>query len=333
MSGTNKVSKTTTRRDNAKNETEESLANHAKANNAATGGQQDSIAALMAELKKVRAENQEGHTRTKASLDRLEFSVQELNTKILKHEDRLNEAEKRIGKNEDRGMRHERTLRYLLHRELDLTSRCEDLQNRLRRNNLRIYQVPEGSEKRDMMSFIQDLIRQVLNKPDMELKIERAHRALVPKPRDNEAPPRSIIVRFLDFTVKEHVLRLAWGQKKTFLEGKLIYFDHDYSPDLQRKRGRVRNVIKQLKMKGISAKCLYPAQLKIHLETGEKTYTTLMEAATHLQEMGIAVRTEERERLESAAREDRWLLAGKDTRRGEATLAAADYNIFFNEMQ
>lgn len=43
-------------------------------------------------------------------------------------------------------MRHERAHRYPLECEADRTERCEDLQNRLRRNNLRIYQVPEGCE-------------------------------------------------------------------------------------------------------------------------------------------------------------------------------------------
>uniref|UniRef100_A0A3P8U073 L1 transposable element RRM domain-containing protein n=1 Tax=Amphiprion percula TaxID=161767 RepID=A0A3P8U073_AMPPE len=275
MSSTNKSNKTSNRRDNAKAETEENLANHAKANHASADVHQENIAELMAELKRIGAANHKGHTQTKASLDRLELSVLDLNAKILKQEERQNEAEKRISETEDRGMRHERTLRYLLRRELDLTAHCEDLQNRLRRNNLRIYQVPEGSEQRDMLAFIPDLIRRVLNKPDMELKIERAHRALVSRPRDPTAPPRSIIVRFLDFTVKENVLRLAWSQKKMLLDGKPIYFDNDYSPELQRKRARVRSMIKQLKAKGVKVKCLYPAQLKIHLETGDKSFSTV----------------------------------------------------------
>lgn len=42
--------------------------------------------------------------------------------------------QKRMGK--------ERAIRYLLHLDMNLTARCEDLQNRLRGNNLRIYCVP-----------------------------------------------------------------------------------------------------------------------------------------------------------------------------------------------
>ncbi|KAF7655958.1 hypothetical protein LDENG_00047890 [Lucifuga dentata] len=104
---------------------------------------------------------------------------------------------------------------------MDLTAKCEDLQNRLRRNNLRLYQVPEGSEGCDMIGFVKDLIHKVLNTPpEMEVKIERAHRAFISKPMDTAAPPRSIIVRFLDFTVKGAIPRQAWSQKQLTLQGK-----------------------------------------------------------------------------------------------------------------
>lgn len=42
--------------------------------------------------------------------------------------------QKRMGK--------ERAIRYLLRLDMNLTARCEDLQNRLRGNDLRIYCVP-----------------------------------------------------------------------------------------------------------------------------------------------------------------------------------------------
>lgn len=51
---------------------------------------------------------------------------------------------------EDKERRHERAIQYLLQRDVDLTDECEDLQNRSRRNNLRIYQVSEGDEGIDV---------------------------------------------------------------------------------------------------------------------------------------------------------------------------------------
>ena len=87
-----------------------------------------------------------------------------------------------------------------MRREAALTDLCDDLQNQMHRNNLRIYQVPEESEKGDMAGFVKQLIKATLQlPPESNVHIERAHRSLGLKP-DNTAPPRSIIVRFLDYS-------------------------------------------------------------------------------------------------------------------------------------
>lgn len=92
-----------------------------------------------------------------------------------------------------------------------------------------------------------------------------------PKKSTDPPPPRSIIVKFLDFAVKDAILRQAWAQKMIY-KGEQIYFDHDYLPELQKKKSEVRKVIKSLKQKDIKARCIYPAQLKMFLDMGEKTF-------------------------------------------------------------
>lgn len=47
-----------------------------------------------------------------------------------------------------------------------------------------------------------------------------------------------------------------------FFQDKWIFFDQDYSPDLQKKQVKVRKVIEQLKKKDIQVKCLYTAENK-----------------------------------------------------------------------
>lgn len=64
----------------------------------------------------------------------------------------------------------------------------------------------------------------------------------------------------------------------------------------------------------------------------DKSFPTLVEAALVLQELGVDVQTEERERLERAPRKDRWTLVGA-AHRGDATLSAADYDVFFIDTQ
>lgn len=117
-------------------------------------------------------------------------------------------------------------------------------------------------------------------------------------------------MKFLDFTVKESVLCQAWSQKQAHFQNKPIYFDHECSPELQKTRARVCYMIKQLKVKGIRAKCPYPAQLQLSLETREKTYEMLTDTVSMLKDLGVTVQMEEREQPEREQVVDRGMQAG-----------------------
>lgn len=54
---------------------------------------------------------------------------------------------------------------YLLRREASLAAKCDDMENRLRRSNIRMYGIREGAEKDDMMSFITALLHTKLKVP------------------------------------------------------------------------------------------------------------------------------------------------------------------------
>uniref|UniRef100_A0A3B4XS08 L1 transposable element RRM domain-containing protein n=1 Tax=Seriola lalandi dorsalis TaxID=1841481 RepID=A0A3B4XS08_SERLL len=198
---------------------------------------------------------------SKEAFTRLETSVGSLSAQLTKLEKRVVDAEERITTTEETTATHGKAIGFLLQREAELFERCEDLQNRHRRQNLRLYQVPEGTD----------------------IRIDRAHRALMPKPKEND-PPRSIVIKFADYTVKEQILQQAWRQRTVKMGEKQIYFDNDYSPELQRKRAQVRYVVKQLKEKNVKAKCMYPARLRMMVESEEKTFQTVMDAAPVLKD-------------------------------------------------
>lgn len=87
--------------------------------------------------------------------------------------------------------------------------------------------------------------------------------------------------------------------------------------------------MKQLKTKNVRAQCVYPAQLRIYLDTGVKTFPTLMEAALPLRDLGIKVRMDERDRHAQEMSKARWSMQSKD-RRGLGTvfLSDADLKVF-----
>ena len=86
-------------------------------------------------------ENQESFIDTKASLSRLE--TLDLKQRMEKLEQRVEETETRVSTAEDPSKRHERVLRHLVRNEATLNDLCDDFQNRLGRNNLRIKSLKE----------------------------------------------------------------------------------------------------------------------------------------------------------------------------------------------
>lgn len=261
---------------------------------------------LLVELRKLRRENGDAFQETKQSLNRLETSVGEIKQQMEKLDKRLTTVEHRVSNAEDRSIRHERALGYLLRREARLTAKQDDMENRLRRNNIRVYGIPEEAEGKEMVPFMVEFFRTTLTlKDDVEIKLERALRAMAPKPK-TKASTRSIIVRFLDFSVKQAVLQQAWKQRDITFQGQKVYFDQDYSPDVQRKRKKVREVIKRLREKNIKAQSPYPAQLKVFLDTGVKVFPSLLEAQSFLKELGVAAEIEERDVLERELTQDTW---------------------------
>lgn len=275
-----------------------------------SGLSEESMAAVLAELRTLRKEHGEASKDTKESLTRVETALSEVADRTTQLEQRMTDYEERLVNAEEKTQRSERALRYLLHREASVAAKCEDLESRARRNNLRIYGVKEDEENNsNMLEFISDLIRtSLMLSADMNLNIVRAHRSLTMKPKDPKKPPRSIIVRFLDYRVKEKVIQEAWKHRGgvTYNDQK-IFFDQDYTSDTQKKRKQVREIIKQLKEKNIKAQSPFPAKLKIHLDSGVKIFATLLDATETLKDLGIHVERDEREALVTELLQNNWM--------------------------
>lgn len=67
----------------------------------------------------------------------------------------------------------------------------------------------------------------------------------------NDAPPRSIVVKFLSYKIKEEVLKQALHKKGFLYMNKKINLDHDYAPEVLRKRREYAEAKKTLAEKKI----------------------------------------------------------------------------------
>jgi len=101
----------------------------------------------------------------------------------------------------------------MLEQTTQMREKITDLERRSRRNNIRIFSAPEETEGSSTSKYVEQLRKQELQLPEwMEVHIQRAHRALAPKP-DPNALPRLIIANFLKFETKDMILKKAWETK------------------------------------------------------------------------------------------------------------------------
>ena len=120
-------------------------------------------------------------------------------------------AEQRISDIEEWDKVAKEALTQALENQDALQAKLTELEARSCQNNLRIYGVPEESEESNLSEFVMELIKSEVGPPvaDMDIGIQRCHRALAPKP-PKDAPTSSLVIRFLEFRVSPH------GERKMF---------------------------------------------------------------------------------------------------------------------
>lgn len=155
-----------------------------------------------------------------------------------------------------------------------LQDRLTDQEGRNRRNNIRIFGLKEGVEGSSASQFIEQLLKTELSLPaETDLQIQWAHRALIQKP-DSDKPPRSLVVNFLQYTTK--------------YQNRSLFFDHDYATEIIQKRKEYVGIKRALKERGIHFQTPL-AKIRIHWESGPRTYDSSQEAAEELNRRGLQV--------------------------------------------
>lgn len=204
---------------------------------------------------------------------------------LQEHGHKLEDAAARIEALESWSTVANEALQESLKEQRALVEKVHDLESRGRRNNIRIYGVPEETERPSMIQFVEKLlVTEKLIEDGTDAQIQRAHRSLGPKPSPN-APPRSIVVNFLQYRVKESILRNAW-KKRIQIGDKLLSFDHDYTSDVVQQRKAYKKAKMTLKEKGIRFQTPF-TRMRIHWESGPQIYNTAEDAERELRRRGF----------------------------------------------
>uniref|UniRef100_A0A671WIR9 L1 transposable element RRM domain-containing protein n=1 Tax=Sparus aurata TaxID=8175 RepID=A0A671WIR9_SPAAU len=149
-----------------------------------------------------------------------------------------------------------------------LKEKIKDLENRSRSHNLRFLHVPEQTEGRDMLEFMNKLIPLLLDEENFTSLpvIERAHRSPTTRRQMTKTGPRPILVKFLLLQDKVKLLRLAQAKRELFFNGCTIHIYPDYSAWVLQKWREFNNIKKKLRELNIKYSLLYLATLKVIID-------------------------------------------------------------------
>ncbi|XP_041949635.1 uncharacterized protein LOC121709949 [Alosa sapidissima] len=122
-----------------------------------------------------------------------------------------------------------------------LKAKCEELESRSRRNNIRVIGLKEGAEGPQAASWLAKWLHDILDL-SFEPAIDRAHRALRPKPKSNEAP-RPVILRLLYQRDRAVLLRKAREMGDSLQhDGRRVHLFPDLTAAQSKKREEFTDV-------------------------------------------------------------------------------------------
>lgn len=160
-----------------------------------------------------------------------------------------------------------------------LENKCEDLESRSRRNNIRILGVPENHIP--SCDYVTNLLTEAFKMTTPPL-VDRAHRSLAPKPGPGERP-RAIVARLHYYSDCVSILRSAREQQRIAVRDMNISIFPDYTAKTARARAAFNDVRRQLRdIEGIRFGILHPGKLRITYRGVQRDFTSPGEAKAYI---------------------------------------------------
>lgn len=208
-----------------------------------------SIAALTTEIKGVKTE----------------ITLLRQDTQRLR--ERTSALEGRVSSIEDDMAPMQRDLTYNNHLLSQHTTHLEDLENRMRRNNVRAIGMPERMEGRNPVEFIEQWLITAFDREVFSpmFSVECAHRVPARPPQPG-APPRPFLFKLLNYKDRDVILRNARLKPAALkVDNAKISLFPDFSADLQKQQAKFTDVKRRLRDLDLKYAMLYPARLRIEV--------------------------------------------------------------------
>ncbi len=160
-----------------------------------------------------------------------------------------------------------------------LTEKMTDIEDKSRRNNVRLVGLPEGVEGSDVAGFLRvNLSKWIPSLKGRNIEIDRAHR--VYDGRKNSDPPHPLIFRVLRWHDRSEILkgaRQAYPVKCTQDNVTLLFFP-DFSPVTAAKRKSLVPVLRSMTALGLQPFLAYPAVIKLRHGGEQRSFDSLWKA-------------------------------------------------------
>lgn len=224
-------------------------------------------------------------TEFSAKFDGIISAIESIRKEMNECTERMSQAEQRISSAEDDVASVQSKVRALESKCKTLEDHVLDLEARSRRNNLRLVGLPEGVEGRDPCSFLENWIPQTLNNIELQSPavLERAHR--IGPLRNNIAPPRTLIMKFLNYKDKMAVISAARAKGVIKYQGQQVRFYPDLAAGIQQQRKQFDLVRKELRTLGIRHGIMHPARLVLTHEGRTHIFKTPQEAQDFIRDI------------------------------------------------
>lgn len=156
---------------------------------------------------------------------------------LQKTAERTTALEERVSGLEDNVSPIIKEIKWLKEQISKQDSKLDEMENRSRRDNVRLVGLPERSEGANPIEFLEKWLGELFGKESFSASfaIVRAHRIPFRAPPEG-GHPRPLLLRFLNYKDKVSLLRKTREAGEVLFKGAKISFYSDFSPDLQRRR-------------------------------------------------------------------------------------------------
>lgn len=238
----------------------------------------------------------------RASVEGLSCQIKEIKDELLlikqelqKAVDRITGLEGRVSQVEDDVFPLQQDVKSMKEQLGRINEKMDEMENRLRRDNIRIVGLPERCEGQNPIAFLEGWFTEIFGRDAFspQLAIERAHRVPFRAPPPG-GRPRSLLMKFLNHRDKLTLMRKAREKGLILYNGARVSFFADFSPELQRRRESFVEIKRTLQKYDVKYALLYPARLRVEA-MGEVLFFDSPGGVTHWYE-------ENKQRLEPKGR-------------------------------